>query len=195
MDFIAKLISMVSPNRVETAESSSVASNIVNAYNSVSEDVKAKIRLWVWNIKRVESSPVPSDPEIAKWRADILSRAEQIKSMIRKVISDETAKDLGLGLVPLAIAGGVAISAIVAYMTYQLSDVAKYFERVNFIKTTAVKLESQGVPTAQALTQAINAADSAGQTRETKILGVSVKTIGVALVLVGVAGYFWRRKK
>lgn len=171
------------------------ASALKDAYDTMSEEARAKVRLWVYQVKRVQAEPTPSDPELAAWRASILDRANTIKNMIKSIISDDAAKDLGLGSLPLIIGGSITISAILGYITYQIQDIAKYFSRVNLIKDTYAKLTAANVPASEALDKAIAAADSAGTTNDPKIFGVSLKTVGVALVCLGIAGYFWRRNE
>lgn len=163
------------------------SSSVQDSYEKLTDVSKAKVKAWWQSVLNVKNTPIPNDPELAQWRQDILDRAETIKKMIVKLVNEEAVKDMGLGLAPVAIVGGVAIAGVLGYITYQTADIVKYFTRLNFIKSTAEKLTKANVPPADALKQAMDAADAAGQTNGNRILGIPVRYIligsGAAIVI------------
>lgn len=168
-----------------------VIDSVTDTYNQLTDAAKAKVKAWVGSVELVRNTPVPpNDKELIQWRQDILDRAAFIKRMIVSVVSDQSAKDMGLGLGPLVIVGGVAVTGILGYIAVQMMDMAKYYSRLNFINSTAATLIKQKVPSSAAFTKAAELADNAGEKRP---MSLTTK-IGIGLVAVGVIGLFLRRQ-
>lgn len=165
------------------------------ALNQLTDEAKAKVKAWVAAVDSVRNTSIPNDPDLAIWRDEILSGADRIKRMILALLSDNEAKSVGLGLGPLVIVGGVAIAGILAYIASQMVDISKYFARLNYIKTTAAQLKAGGASDQVALTQAVNAADNAGQTKALTIFGISATKIAIGVGCIAVVILVSRRKK
>jgi hypothetical protein len=162
---------------------------------SITTPARDRVKAWWAQVLKVQNTPIPkADKELNEWRAKILVRAAMIKKMVQSLVGSEMSKEMGLGVATSVIYGGVAISAILAYITYHLADIAKYFKRLDFIKKTTDTLIKSGLKADDALKKATGAADDEGLTSEPKFLGIKVKYIAYGLIGLGIAGFFFSRK-
>jgi hypothetical protein len=114
--------------------------------------------------------------------------------MIRSLVGANVSAEMGLGLGPLVILGGLTMAGILGYIAIYMVDAKKYFARADLVKKTADALVKKGVDADTALRRAGDAADSAGLTSEPKIFGIKVKYIAYGLIGLGIAGFFFSRK-
>jgi hypothetical protein len=162
---------------------------------SLTGQAKQKVKDWWATVLKIQSTPIPpKDAEIVAWRKKILDRAYTLRSMIRTLVGANLSAEMGLGIAPVVIVGGVAMAGILGYISLQMVDAKKYFARADLVKKTADALVKKGVDADTALRRAGDAADSAGLTSEPKIFGIKVKYIAYGLIGLGIAGFFFSRK-
>lgn len=155
--------------------------------NVIVQSFRDKVRQWWGGVLRVRDSQTYGDKDLIAMKKKILDRAYWIRDKIKLLITSEEAKTIGLDGGPAVLVWPVAIAGIVAYMTYQLTDFAKFYKRQAYVSQVYNDIREAGGTAQEAAKGAGVAADQAGMpSAEATIFGVPVKWLAIGAIGVGV---------
>lgn len=146
---------------------------------------KQIIRDWWAAVIKIRDTKIPdNNPDLVARRDALLNRAYTLREMIKSATTEAFAKEVGLGVAPLVVVGGVALAAVVAYIGKYMTDYSKYMSDMDAAaKAAAFKIQvyndqvKQGVDSNTAASNADKAASGMYQQNKTDkdFLGVPVK--------------------